>query len=71
MKKLHLGWIIWFVLIIVSLLPLLDLLRVGLPISHDGKDHVARIANFINRFQRGLSFHGGLVILIGDTGILF
>lgn len=33
-------------LILLSLPPLLDLLQPGLPLTHDGVDHVARIANF-------------------------
>ncbi len=41
------------ILIIISLLPLLDLLRAGLPITHDGPDHVARIANFYQSFSEG------------------
>jgi len=34
------------VLIFLSLIPLLDLFYPGLPKTHDGQDHVARIANF-------------------------
>jgi len=53
MKKLHSHWFIWLVLLIVSLLPLFDLFNSGLPITHDGKDHVARIANFYQSFSEG------------------
>lgn len=44
------GWIIIFFL---SLLPLLDLLHPGLPVTHDGQDHVARIANFYQSLSEG------------------
>lgn len=44
----------WLVLLIfISLIPLLDLLRPGLPITHDGQDHVARIANFYQSLLEG------------------
>ncbi|HVZ58169.1 MAG TPA: hypothetical protein VG935_00235, partial [Patescibacteria group bacterium] len=41
-------------LVIVSLLPLLPLVHSGLPITHDGKDHVARIANFYQNLTEGV-----------------
>jgi len=34
-------------------LPLADLLHPGLPLTHDGQDHVARIANFYQSLQEG------------------
>jgi len=40
-------------LLLISFLPLLDLFHPGLPITHDGKDHVARIANFYLNLQQG------------------
>lgn len=40
-------------LIGLSLLPLFPLLAPGLPITHDGKDHVARIANFYANLTNG------------------
>lgn len=40
-------------LIIISLLPLYDLLHPGLPITHDGQDHVIRIANFYQNLTEG------------------
>ena len=70
MKKLHPHWIIWLILLIVSLLPLFDLFNSGLPITHDGKDHVARIANFYQSLSEETSSLAGRAILIGDTGIL-
>lgn len=43
----------WIFLITVSLLPLSELLKPGLPITHDGIDHVARIANFYQNLAEG------------------
>ena len=40
-------------LIIISLMPLMALLQAGLPITHDGQDHVARIANFYQSLSEG------------------
>lgn len=40
-------------LILISLLPLLNLLTPGLPVTHDGQDHVARIANFYTSLTDG------------------
>lgn len=45
--------IIIIVLLMVSILPLLDLFRSGLPVTHDGPDHVARIANFYQSLTEG------------------
>ncbi len=50
MKKISLP----LILFILSLLPLLDLSHPGLPITHDGQDHVARIANFYQNLQEGI-----------------
>src|SRR6266581_4563531 len=41
-------------LCLLSLLPLLDFLHPGLPVTHDGQDHVARIANFYRNLQEGI-----------------
>lgn len=49
--KKHYGLLIVF---LVSLLPLLNLLNPGLPITHDGVDHVARIANFYDSLSEGI-----------------
>ncbi len=44
----------WLILLIfVSLLPLLGFLKQGLPLTHDGQDHVARIANFYQSLSEG------------------
>lgn len=40
-------------LFIISILPLLSLFSSGLPVTHDGIDHVARIANFYHSFSEG------------------
>ncbi len=40
-------------LFLMSLIPLLDLFHPGLPITHDGVDHVARIANFYQNLIEG------------------
>jgi uncharacterized membrane protein len=41
------------ILVIISIIPLFDLFHSGLPITHDGQDHVARIANFYQNLQEG------------------
>ncbi|MDP3998142.1 MAG: 6-pyruvoyl-tetrahydropterin synthase-related protein [bacterium] len=44
----------WLVLLVlISLFPLLDLFRPGMFLSHDGQDHVARIANFYQSLSEG------------------
>jgi len=40
-------------IISISLIALIDLFRPGLPLTHDGQDHVARIANFYQNLQEG------------------
>lgn len=50
MKRIYL----YFLLIFISVIPLLDLLHLGLPITHDGQDHVARIANFYQNLTEGI-----------------
>lgn len=40
-------------LLVLSILPLLDLLTPGFPVTHDGQDHVARIANFYRSLSEG------------------
>lgn len=42
-----------FVLLILAVLPILPLIHAGLPITHDGQDHVARIANFHQNLVEG------------------
>lgn len=39
--------------IILSVLPLVSLFHPGLPLTHDGQDHVARIANFYQNLIEG------------------
>lgn len=45
-------YLVLFILIL-GFIPLLDLLHPGLPITHDGQDHVARIANFYQSLSEG------------------
>jgi len=44
------------IVILLSLLPLGALLHVGFPQTHDGMDHLARIANFYNGLNEGIAF---------------
>jgi hypothetical protein len=48
--KKYYGFILVF---IFGLIPLLPLFHTGLPITHDGQDHVARIANFYLSLSEG------------------
>lgn len=45
--------ILIIVLIVLSVIPILSLLHPGFPITHDGQDHVARIANFYQNLTQG------------------
>lgn len=40
-------------LVLISIIALWDLLHPGLPLTHDGQDHVARIANFYQNLAEG------------------
>lgn len=42
-----------FILLLLSLLPIISLLQPGLPVTHDAQDHVVRIANFFQSFMEG------------------
>lgn len=42
-----------FLLFFVSLIPLFGFFHPGLPVTHDGQDHVARIANFYRNLEEG------------------
>ncbi|MEK7533799.1 MAG: 6-pyruvoyl-tetrahydropterin synthase-related protein [Patescibacteria group bacterium] len=54
MKKVRYKKYLFFIgLIVLSFIPLFDLLHPGLPITHDGQDHVARIANFYQNLKEG------------------
>jgi len=44
---------LFFLLIFVSLIPVLDFFRPGLPLTHDGRDHVVRIASFYQSLSEG------------------
>lgn len=41
-------------LIVLFVIPLFDLFKPGLPITNDGQDHIARIANFYQNLQEGV-----------------
>ncbi len=43
----------FIILLLLSSVALLDLFHIGLPITHDGQDHVARIANFYQNLSEG------------------
>lgn len=53
MKKLSQYYLVLLLVIFLSLVPLWDLLHPGLPVTHDGQDHVARIANFYQSISEG------------------
>jgi len=42
-----------FLIIFIPLIVLVDLFKPGLPLTHDGQDHVARIANFYQNLSEG------------------
>lgn len=44
---------IWILLCILLFIPTLPLFHTGLPLTHDGSDHVARIANFYLSLSEG------------------
>lgn len=52
MKKTNI--ILLFFLAFLLLIPLVDLLHPGFAITHDGQDHIARIANFYANLQQGI-----------------
>jgi len=41
-------------IILVGIIPLFDLFHSGLPLTHDGQDHAARIANFYTSLSEGI-----------------
>lgn len=53
-KDMKRKLILPFLIIFFSLIPLLDFLNPGLPITHDGQDHIARIANFYQNLKEGV-----------------
>jgi uncharacterized membrane protein len=42
-----------FLSVFISLFPITDLFKSGLPLTHDGQDHIARIANFYQNLTEG------------------
>lgn len=53
MNKRYKLSLLLVILIILSCIPLIDLFHTGLPLTHDGQDHVARIANFYQNLSEG------------------
>ncbi|MFZ5535481.1 MAG: hypothetical protein ACOY3M_05035 [Patescibacteria group bacterium] len=53
MKRNIRSVLVWIGLFCVALLPLSDLLNPGFPVTHDGQDHIARIANFYRSLSEG------------------
>lgn len=53
MVKLFRNYFGIIIIIVVGFIPLLELFHAGLPITHDGQDHVARIANFYLSLSQG------------------
>ncbi len=51
MVRKYLGFIL---IVVLGFVPLIPLLHAGLPITHDGQDHVARIANFYTSLSEGI-----------------
>lgn len=45
--------LIFLLLLFISVIPLLDLFNAGFPVTHDGQDHIARIANFYQNLKEG------------------
>lgn len=45
---------VWILLGILLFIPTLPLFHTGLPLTHDGRDHVARIANFYLSLSEGI-----------------
>lgn len=52
MKKIK-AYLIPLMFIFLAFLPVLPLFNPGLPVTHDGQDHVARIANFYLNLSEG------------------
>lgn len=52
-KTIYKRYLLFVILVLLSLIPVFDLFNPGIPITHDGQDHVARIANFYQNLQEG------------------
>lgn len=50
MVRKYFGFIL---ILLIGIIPLFDLFHPGLPITHDGQDHVARVANFYQSLSEG------------------
>lgn len=51
--KIKGSYIIFFSLLFIACIPLFPFFHVGLSITHDGQDHIARIANFYQSLLEG------------------
>ena len=51
--RIYKDWWGFIFVVLVSTIPLFALLHPGLPVTHDGQDHVARIANFYQNLSEG------------------
>lgn len=46
-------YLFYFLIIAISFISVADLFKPGLPLTHDGQDHIARIANFYQNLLEG------------------
>lgn len=53
LRQIRIQYVSIIVLTVISFIPLGALFNSGLPVTHDGQDHVARVANFIASFEEG------------------
>lgn len=53
LDKLETRWAL-LIIVIIGLIPLLDLFHQGIPLTHDGPDHIARIASFYQSLSEGI-----------------
>src|SRR3972149_11835714 len=51
--RIYQKWWGFIFVFLISLIPLTALMHSGLPLTHDGQDHVARIANFYQNLSEG------------------
>ena len=53
MKKSNFSYLAFLLLLIILFLPLFSLTKPGLPLTHDGLDHVVRIGSFYDSLMEG------------------
>jgi uncharacterized membrane protein len=51
--KIKNNYLSVLLIVVLLLFPLLDMFHAGFPLTHDGKDHLARIANFYLNLKEG------------------